>query len=404
MSEESGIEPVEAWIIAVLLWLAVGGTTAYEIAPASVLSVVAGDLNVGSTGVSWLVSIYLLGMAVFSIPSGLALDRIDNRHAIAGFGLLFTLTTVGAGIAAETGAFWAVGALRFVGGCVTVFLWTAAVNVVGSAFAQRRQGTGLGFLSTSIPGGFAVAHVSAPLLDSWIGWELGFLAFGGVTALSAVALWIYARGFDLRTSLETPTRSEFFRVLANRWVWVVGALAFIGFALNIFFNNWLPTFLVDQYDLSLAQGGLFAAVFPAIGAVARLLSGAVSDRLLGGRRKPIVFGSFVVIAPIIVLVTGIRTLAVLVVALVVAGFATQMGLALLFPYVRELVAENVASTALSVLNVVGFGGAFVTPILTGALIDWTGTFSAAFLYATALAVLGVGLSWMAPEPGLADGQ
>lgn len=52
---------------------------------------------------------------------------------------------------------------------------------------------------------------------------------------------------------------------------------------------------------------------------------------------------------------------------VVAGFVTQMGLALLFPYVRELVAENVAGTALSVLNVVGVGGEFVTPILTGAL-------------------------------------
>lgn len=52
----------------------------------------------------WLVSIYLLGMAVFSIPSGLALDRVDNRHAIVGFGLLFALTTVGAGLAAEAGA------------------------------------------------------------------------------------------------------------------------------------------------------------------------------------------------------------------------------------------------------------------------------------------------------------
>lgn len=77
---------------------------------------------------------------------------------------------------------------------MTVFLWTAAVNVVGSAFTRGRQGTGLGFLSTSIPGGFAVAHATAPLLDGWIGWELGFLAFDGV---SAVALWVYARGFDL---------------------------------------------------------------------------------------------------------------------------------------------------------------------------------------------------------------
>jgi nitrate/nitrite transporter NarK len=175
-------------------------------------------------------------------------------------------------------------------------------------------------------------------------------------------------------------------------------LAFAAFSLNMFFNNWLPTYLVEEFDVSLAEGGLFAAAFPAVGAVARVSSGALSDRLFAGRRKPIVLGSFLVIAPLIVVIAGIRTIALLVAVLVVAGFVTQMGLALLLPYVRELVAANVAATALSVLNMVGLAGAFSAPVLTGVLIDYTGAYTTAFGYAAGLACLGVMVSWLAPEP------
>lgn len=399
MDDDSVVGPRRAWVIAVLLWIAVIGMTAYEIAPASVLAVVAGDIGVGRTQVSWLVSVYLLGMAVFAIPAGLILDRVENRRAIVVSALIFVLTTGLTTLAGELGRYWVLVVLRFVAGCVTVVVWTAAINVVGSAFAQRRQGTGLGFLSTAVPAGFAVAHVVTPVLHGEFGWERGILTFSLVTLFGSVALWAYTRGFGLRTSLSTPTRAEFVRVLADRLVWAVGGIAFIAFSLNLFFNNWLPTFLVDQYDLSVAQGGIFAAVFPAIGAVARMASGAISDRLLGGRRRPIVLGAFVVIAPLIVLITTIQAIAVMAVALVVAGFVTQMGLALLFPYVRALVAENVAGTALSVLNVVGFLGAFATPVLTGLLIDWTGDFLAAFAFAAGLATVGIGLSWAVPEPG-----
>ncbi|MFB6076567.1 MAG: MFS transporter [Candidatus Nanohaloarchaea archaeon] len=74
-----------------------------------------------------------------------------------------------------------------------------------------------------------------------------------------------------------------------------------------------------------------------------------------------------------------------------------MGLALLLPYVRGLVDENVTGTALSVLNLVGFAGAFLTPTLTGVIIDRTGGYTMAFAYATGLAVFGIVLAWIVPE-------
>ena len=397
MSEEHVVSGREAWIIAVLLWVAVTGITAYEIAPASVLTLVVQDLSISPTGVSWLVSVFILGMAVFSLPAGILLDRRDNRMVILVTAVAFLLTTVWGWYAASTGPFWSLVVSRFFAGAVNVILWTASINIVGTAFVRSRQGTGIGFLLTSIPGGFAIAHTITPVLAGSIGWQSTFLVFGVWSLVGAIGFWTYSRGFGIRTDISTPTRREFATVLQNRWVWALGGLAFSAFSLNLFFNNWLPTYLVDEFGFSLAQGGIFAAVFPAIGAVARITSGSISDRLMGGRRNPIVLGSFVVIAPLIVLITFVRSVALLLVTLVVAGFVTQMGLALLLPYVREIVDEHVAGTALSVLNLVGFGGAFLTPILTGVIIERTGSYTMAFVYATALAVFGIGLAWVVPE-------
>ena len=397
MGDDRDVTQTRAWIIAVLLWLITTGITAFEIAPASVLTLVTADLGVSPTAVSWLVSVFILGMAVASLPAGLLLDRRDNRLVILITAVLFLATTIWSAWASQTGAFYSLVVARFFSGAVNVILWTATINIVGTAFVRSRQGTSIGFLLTAIPGGFAISHTVTPTMAAAIGWQRSFAVFGIWTVGWTVAFGLYTRGLDVRTHTSIPTRSDFATVLSNRWVWALGGLAFAAFSLNLFFNNWLPTYLLDEFEFTLAQGGLFAAVFPAIGAVARFASGTISDRLMGGRRNPIVFGSFVVIAPLILLITAVRSIFLLVIVLVVAGFVTQMGVALLLPYVREIVDDNVAGTALSVLNLVGFGGAFLTPILTGYIIEFTGGYTMAFVYATGLAVFGIVLAWIVPE-------
>jgi len=398
MERDEPVSSGQAWVLAVFLWTSVVGMTALEIAPASVLTIVAADLGIDATGVSWLVSVFLLGMVVASLPTGVVLDRLDNRHAILVVAGLFLLATVWSTRAAAAGDLPSLVAARFASGVADVVVWTAAINVVGAAFGPGRQGTSIGFITTGIPAGFAVAHVTMPLLADAVGWERSLLVYGVLTFGSAAAFWLYSRKLRLRTNFETPSRGEVGAVLRNPFVWAVAVMAFAAFSLNMFFNNWLPTYLVEEFGVGVAAGGLFAAAFPAVGAVARFFSGAASDRLFGGHRRPIVLGSFLVITPLIVVIAGIRTIAVLLVLLVVAGFVTQMGLALLLPYVRELVETNVAATALSVLNLVGLTGAFSAPVLTGMLIDATGAYTAAFAYATGLAGLGVLLAWFAPEP------
>ena len=126
-------------------------------------------------------------------------------------------------------------------------------------------------------------------------------------------------------------------------------------------------------------------------------SGALSDQLFGGRRQPVVLGSFFVAVPLVVGFTYLQSIAVLIVMLLVAGFAIQLTLGLSFTYVRELVDPQVAATAVAFQTSVGLSGAFLAPIAGGAVVDAAG-FDIAFLVAGGCAAVGVVLAWWAPEP------
>ncbi|MEF8851796.1 MAG: MFS transporter [Haloarculaceae archaeon] len=385
-----------AWMVAVTLWLAFLFLTAYEIAPASFLPLVREGLDVGPAAASWLVSALLLAMAVFSIPAGIVLDRVDNRRAIFLSITVLLLSTIWAWRAGRDGGYAWVLTARFVGGGAIVTLWTAAVNVVDGSFDRDIQGTAIAFLATSIPGGFAIGHLTAPLLADRVGWAGSFPVYGVLAFLGVVAFAVTSRGGALTVDAEAPSRREFGTVLRNRYVWTVAGMAFVAFSLNLLFNNWLPTYVAENFSLPLGLGGAIAAFFPAVGVVARASGGVLSDRFFGTRRRPIVLGSFVVLVPASVAIPFIDHVAFLLVALVVTGFVTQIGLVLLLPYVRELVADNVAATAFAVLNTVGFLGAFSAPVVSGALIEEAG-FLAAFGYAGLLAGVGCVLAWSVPD-------
>lgn len=384
--------------MAVLLWLAMASVAAYELVPASVLPLVTRDLGVGEATASWLVGGLFLGMAVSAIPAGIVLDRTDNRHAFVGCAAGVLVLAATSWHAASSGALGWLVAARFVSGAFVVGLWTSGVNATGTVYAVDRQATGIGFFATAVPVGIASAHLTGARIAGTVGWEGAMLVFAGFGVLAAAGFWLAGVGIDFHGGGRSPRPSDFVAVLNSRPVWIVSGLAFVAFSLNIFFLNWLPSFLVDRLGVTLALGGGLAALFPTVGALGRASSGLVSDRFFGGRRRPVVLGSFLVIVPFVATIVFVRAAAALLAAIVLAGFVTQIGGALLYTYVRELVPSNVVSTALAVLNLVGFLGAFSAPVVTGLLFEATHSHAVVFGYAGVLAVVGVAFSLFAPEP------
>lgn len=370
---------------------------AYYIVPASVLPVLMDRLSVGPTTASLLVSVMFGTQVVVGIPVGVALDRADDRRAI----LLATLVLVAAYAwswqAAGGGDYWSLLASRAVATPATAAIWTAGVNVSARGFAPERQATAVGVFSSGPPAGFALGLLTGPVVATRFGWPAVFAVYALPAALGCVAFWVASRRIDLSgTGTETPRAADFGRLLSDRPVQIVATMAFLGFSLYAFVTSWVPTYLTEELGFSLARGGLFVALFPAIGVVARGGSGAVSDRLFANRRRPVALLAFGVSTPAILLVAIADTAALVLVGLLVAGLFVQLGLGLFYAQVRELADPSVASTAVAFATSMATFGGFTAPLLGGLLIEHGG-YAPAFGYAIAAALLGLVLAAVAPE-------
>ncbi|MEF8840249.1 MAG: MFS transporter [Haloarculaceae archaeon] len=370
---------------------------AYELAPASVTPLIRESLGVGPSAAGLVVSVMFGTAVVTSIPVGVVLDRTDSRHAIAVAVGLLVLAGAWGWQAAASGAFLSLLASRVLGGVAYTVVWNAGIDVVGRAFEADRQATAVAVFTASGPIGFATGQGTAPIIAGALGWPAVFPVFATSAVVGLALFWPTSRGRGRVSGADPPTREEFRSVVTDRTVWLVGGIAFLAYSLFLFVNSWAPSYLTEELSLSLALGGLLTALFPAVGVLSRVSGGLVSDRLLGGRRRPVLFWSFLVATPAVAGFATLRSVPVLVGALLIAGFAIQLGLGLVFAYVRELVAPEVAATAVAFLTSVGLAGAFVAPIAGGALIGAAG-YGVAFAAAGTLGLLGTGLAWFAPEP------
>ncbi|MDT3437603.1 MFS transporter [Haloarcula sp. 1CSR25-25] len=373
------------------------GLAAYEIVPASVTPLIRDSLGIGPTIAGFLVGIMFGTAVIASLPAGALLDRTDPRNVMA----LAVLTLLVAGtwgwIAGRQGDYRSVIASRALGGVAYVVVWNAGIDIVSRAATSENRATAVGIFTASGPVGFALGQGTGPLIAHRFGWPAIFVAFTGLTVVGLVIFWPASRGFG-KSQGEAPSIQEFGAVLRSRNVWIVGLLGFLGYSLYLFVNSWGSSYLTTELGLLLAVSGVLVAVFPAIGVISRISSGLLSDRVFGGRRQPVVLGSFAAAAPLVLVFTRFRSLPLLVALLLLTGFAVQLTLGLSFTYVREVVDSRVAATAIAFQTSVGLAGAFLAPIAGGVVVDLAG-FDTAFLFAGLLGICGIAVAWCAPEPG-----
>lgn len=379
--------------------LLVTAANAYYIVPASVLPVLMDRLALDPAAASLLVSVMFGTQVVVGVPIGIALDRVDNRRAIVVATLVLIVCYAWSYQAATAGAYLSLLASRAVATGATAATWTAGVNVVGRVFDDERRATAVGVLSSTPAAGFAIGLLSGPYVAQRAGWAAIFVVYAAPVVLGCLAFLLATARIDVSgTGGSTPGLADFRELLTGRAIWSVAGMAFLGYSLYAFITSWMPTYLAQELGFSLTSGGLFAALFPAIGILARGSSGAVSDRLFSHRRRPVALLSFVVALPALAFIAAADTPLVVGLALVFAGFFVQLGMGLFYAQARELADPNVAATGVAFATSMATLGGFTAPLAAGLLIEHTGGYTAAFAYAGVAAVAGLALAWATPEP------
>jgi MFS family permease len=364
------------------------GVQAYIIAPASIVPLFASDFGIGRTSVSLAISGALLGMLLVQIPSGLLMDRYDNRVLMGAATLAFAAVGVGSGGVTTYQAFLAT---RFVGGAAAGVVFTMGANIVAGAFPNKRGFASSIFVS-SAPFGFAIGQSTTPVLASRYGWATAFLVFSAI-GVAGFLLFVLGTAEPIRSE-RGLTLSEFSTALRNRSVLVLALSAFCVYSLYMFLNSWMPTYANETFAASLTEAGAAAALLPAIGILARPSGGWVSDRL--GRRRAVIASSFVLSVPLFLVIPRSPSIVVFMGFLLVLGFVLQFSTGVYFAFVRELSDPRAAGTSLTVFSTIYMLGTLISPILGGVLVEEF-SWSVAFLTYIGFGVTGLVLTVVVSE-------
>ncbi|GEM_PF-703556 len=334
--------------------------------------------HVDYAGVGALLSAYLLGYVLAQVPMGLAADNLPTRRVTIG-GL--AIMTIVSGLFAVTRQYWLAVLLRFCMGLSGAALYSSTVKQLLGAAPSR--GAAMGLLQSGAGAGVVVGLLGLPLLDQAIGLWPAFLLLAAATGLTCVfagaclpgAAPARRRAGSMSQQIAGVVRDRCFRYIAT-----CNALTLFG-VYGI--TAWVPTYLIDDFQMRRAAAGGVAALINVGLAIASPVSGALSDRL--GACAPVVIAGVSALAAAFALLAVVHNVAGVIVSAVVAGLGIALTLPILTTMTTDMFGVARAGVAISLNIAVSQIASTISGVLFGMLLDATGSFR--LLWSVGLAVV-----------------
>lgn len=228
----------------------------------------------------WLGTAFILLYAVIGLPFGRLADVWQRRILLAlGVGL-WSLFTLGSGLA---WSFWSLFALRLGVGVGEATCAPTAGSLLGDLYPPERRARAMSVFMLGLPLGLALSFlVSGTIAQRW-SWQAAFYVAGLPGLLLAVAALFIAdpprnEGTEGTPLEPLPFWSVVQRILSiptMRWIIISGALHnFNMYALGSFQASYLRRF----HQVSIEQAGWITGLVFGVGALGISLAGWLGDR------------------------------------------------------------------------------------------------------------------------------
>jgi len=288
-------------------------------------------------------------------------------------------------------------ALRVMLGIGEGVAFPSASKIIARHVTPGRRGIANSTLAAALAWGPALGTFAGGLILRYYGWRPIFILFGSVTLLWIVP-WLFVskphwRGYAHGSGHNVPVRD----VMRNRTVWSMGIGHFCNTYGFYFLLAWLPLFLVKVRGLSILEmTGMMTATY-VIQGFGALFWGWLSDRLVvcgwdeGQLRKGLMC-FYLLVSAVAILGIGFSTTPGTIFAwLVVSALVGGIGGAHCYAIAQAYAGPEAAGTWVGIMNGLGNTSGIIGPILTGVLIQQTGSYMSAFVVSAA--IVGVGGIW-----------
>ncbi|RPH59520.1 MAG: MFS transporter, partial [Burkholderiales bacterium] len=184
------------------------------------LSALQHEFGLSLVQVSWMISLFLLGSALFGIVGGSLADRFDPRRMMIG-GLALTALAGAVGAAAPNAAvLFASRALESVAFLLTVLPAPALLRQIVPASSLRGW---LGAWAAYMPTGMGAGLFFAPSLMAIAGWRSVWIFCAAAAALWAVLIAMVPATPVVRGAQPAPVGAQALETMRSRGPWLLAA-------------------------------------------------------------------------------------------------------------------------------------------------------------------------------------
>ena len=357
------------------------------------------DLNATEFGL--LMAMPVLSGSLVRVPLGIWTDRFGGRIVMAAL-LAITVPAIWAiSFATQFWHFLAIGlVLGLAGGAFSV-----GTPYVARWFPKERQGMAMGVFGAGNSGA-AVNKFVAPVILVAFGWKAVPHVYAAIMLAALVVFWLMSHS-DPRHLVPSHVKfSDQLKLLKDPRVLKYCQYYSIVFGGYVALALWMVQYYVGEYGLDIRVAALLAACFSLPGGVLRAIGGVLSDKY--GAHSVTWWVMWVCWICLFLLsypqtqftiqtVSGATTFHIglnvyaFTAIMAVLGVAMAFGKASVFKYISDDYPGNIGTIS-GIVGLAGGMGGFILPIMFGALMDWTGVRSSAFMLM--YGVVWVSLIWM----------
>jgi MFS family permease len=348
------------------------------------------ELHLSPSRLGLLFSAFFYTYTAFIFLSGWLVDKFNVNHVFAAGFFVWSIATAATGLARGFALLFAFRLLLGIGESVA---FPASSKILARHVAEVHRGFANGLVGFGMNCGPALGTLGAGLLMAEYGWRYVFLGIGLLSLLWLPA-WLKFMPKESRDSVRVREDSAgYAEILTHRSFWGASAGHFCTNYLLYFMVTWLPTYLVQVRHLSVPQMAKTASAYYLVVASAFLCTGLLTDAWIRrgatptlARKTAMVFGHAVAAVGLVACaITGPTSYLP---SLAILGIGSGVGGSGTFVFPQILAGPRTAGRWVGLQNGFGNLAGVVGPTLTGFLVEWTGSFTAALLVSALVSVVG----------------
>ncbi len=352
------------------------------------------ELHISNTQLGTLLAAFFWTYGLMQIPAGWLADHFDVKWVFAAGFFIWSIATAITGTLHSFAALIAVRVLLGFGESVT---FPSYSNILSTYIGEARRGSANALLMVGLSLGPALGILVGGTVVGAFGWRPFFLVLG-LGGLFWLVPWLAWMPRRTSQPVAAPRQSVgIIAILRQRSAWGTCIGQFSVNYFLYFLVTWLPSYLKHGRGFSLAEVGKYGGLLFLMSALSALVVGKLSDRWIKAgatatqvRKSALVGGGFGI--GVCLVATAVTQGTVFIAMLMLTGVFLGIACCSTWAVTQTLSGPLAAGRWTGVQNFVGNMAGWIAPVLTGFLVDRTGSFVWPFLITAAIAWIGA-LSW-----------